>query len=179
MRALVLGLCSFVWCSAWPIAVTWDTFSAAPTFLPGGGFYSTAYGINNSGTIAGVAEPTGTSQPVVWRNGALAILPTPGGLGGGARDINDAGDVAGGAVLPGGGSGYLWSDAAGNQSIGAMGAQAINDVRQIVGTLLLSGVLHSFEWTPAGGAVDIGSLSGPYTTVGDINNSGEITGGSL
>jgi probable HAF family extracellular repeat protein len=64
--------------------------------LPGG-LFSSAYAINDSGTVVGVSSMTGgTLKTVMWQNGTISLLPAP--VGGGTaipEDINDAGEIAG------------------------------------------------------------------------------------
>lgn len=61
-----------------------------------GGSFSTAYGINASGHIAGQARTrTGLLHPFTYRGGVRTDLEGPSAASGGARAINEAGHVAG------------------------------------------------------------------------------------
>ena len=62
----------------------------------GGPTYSNASAINEAGVIvgSGTFSVDGVSNPIAWVNGAANFLPTL-GLGGGATDINEQGDIVG------------------------------------------------------------------------------------
>ena len=144
-------------------AVLWTGNDAIHDLGALGGANSIAWGINNTGQLAGLAETivpvTGTSQPqqlpVVWQNGTKRALSSPlGGYDAGAQAINDEGIVVGWADLPGDQAEHcgLWS---GTQfvDLGSLGspycvAAAINARDQVVGySSLPNGVDFSgFEW---------------------------------
>src|SRR5579871_1519457 len=113
---------------------------------------SYAYGINSSGTIAGISYVNGQPHGEVWNGGAATDL----GAGTFATAINDSGTVVGSnghafalvngayqdlGVLPGG----LWS-----------AAYAINSAGQVAGYgNVRGGAFRAFSWMPSGGMVEL------------------------
>jgi len=169
-----------------------------------------ATAINQWGTAVGItgicdgAIGGGTAQHMVmWRHGRVArSLPTLGGAYWNTpMDINDRGDVAGFADLPGDGPtfpqsnfhAFFWSARpyncngkirAGTCDLGTLDGQGrsealgVNDRDQVVGLSASSG--HAFLWQD-GQMLDLNKLVVPgtrltLTNAQDINDRGEITG---
>jgi probable HAF family extracellular repeat protein len=139
-------------------------WSGGLSALAQGGNYDAAWSINDLGKAVGECTTLGTSmltQPCAWPGGVLAVL---GGSQGSARDINDAGTIAGwtettaidhkGGHIP---HAVIW-DSTGIHDLGTLPggtltsrANAINAGGQVVGagTLisdLATGVTHAVLW---------------------------------
>lgn len=110
-----------------------------------------------------------------------------GSLGGGeslAWDINDAGQVVGEALTPGGQvQAYIWSNGA-MTGLGALDdasdsvAWGVNDLGQVVGTSdSTTGPRTAMLWD-GGAAIDIGAAMGATgaSVAWDINNAGQVVG---
>jgi hypothetical protein len=78
-------------------AVTFAGGTATRLTEPAGASNSTAYAVNSSGVIVGVATTGGVTRPVVWASATATpvLLPTLGGTYGVARSINDQNVIAG------------------------------------------------------------------------------------
>lgn len=98
-------------------AILWRGGQEIDIGVPGLGGNSIAYGVNESGTVAGEAETTASGLataedfcgfeqlgfssaptpcvPVIWMKGKIVPLPTLGGVNGVANEINNSGDAAG------------------------------------------------------------------------------------
>lgn len=167
--------------------------------LPGGPG-SAAYGINDSGQVAGssntAATQFGSSIPhaVVW-NGTT---PTDiGGFFGGRRSfaygISDSGGAVGYSIVSNNpsvydafriGPGYSGSlgriDGSGGSSAGSINmAYGINDSGQVAGFASTPGqaALHAVRWT-GGTPTDLGTLGGTSSEGTGINASGQVVGSS-
>lgn len=169
-----------------------------------------ATAINQSGTAVGIsgicdgAVGGGTAEHMLmWRDGRIVrALPTLGGAYWNTpMDVNNLGNVAGFADLPGDGPtfaqtnfhAFFWSShpydcngktATGTCDLGTLDPQGrsealgVNDWNQVVGVSLPS--LHAFLWQN-GSLTDLNDLVVPGTTLiltiaQDINDRGEITG---
>lgn len=153
---------------------------------PLAGSYSIAYGINDSGQVAGfwAATPSAVnsgSRPFLYSNGAITSLPEPGNLAGAscqARAINNAGQIAG-LCVDSSGSAHLvlWHDGTASDlgTVGNIGtmqnleALAVNSNGQIAGwTANAGGFLYS------NGTITHPSGFSPAA----INDNGVLVGGS-
>jgi probable HAF family extracellular repeat protein len=163
------------------------------------GNYDAAWSINNSGKAVGECTTIGSTsdvtQPCAWPGGVLAVL---GGSQGLARDINDAGTIAGwseitaidhkGGHIP---HAVIW-DADGIHDLGTLPggtltsrANAINASGQVVGagtitSDLATGATHAVLWE-AGQVIDLNNCipadSGwVLTEAYGINDTGQIVG---
>lgn len=172
--APVLGL---VLALAAPAVLADPLYSA--TFLPEN---FTAYGIGNDGSIVGGGTNADfQGRAFVWKDGAVAFLPTLGGPSAYATATNDgevigasqSGDFTRGFVYRGGdiqGIGTLY----GGDSI----AYGINASGQVVGESTdASGNSRAFLYS-GGTLTDIGTLGGTDARARDINDAGMIVGGS-
>jgi probable HAF family extracellular repeat protein len=156
--------------------------------LAGGDLYgAVAFAINARGQIAGASNiaNSGYFHATRWVNREPEDLGTLGGTSSGAADINNVGDVVGGAMNDLGYShAFLFTDEGGMEDLGTLGgkqsgATAINDYGVVVGSSDMGPFVpaRAFRWTRAAGMQDLGTLpGGPSTYAVDINNKGEIVG---
>jgi probable HAF family extracellular repeat protein len=184
---------------AWSIMVTvslWLTLtSAAQTATPTpvyfatnlgtfpGGLWSSAYDINASGQITGVAL-TSMNEPhaFLWTDGVMQDLGTLGGPMSAGFAINSDGDVVGQsetATLQV--HAFLYRDGV-MHDLGTLGgfsesvARGINDAGQIVGySRTTSGDTHAFVYVD-GIMTDLGTIAGPTSYGYAINNAGQAVG---
>ncbi|MBK7641435.1 MAG: hypothetical protein IPJ19_00050 [Planctomycetes bacterium] len=159
--------------------------------LPGG-TYASAYGINDTGKIVGVANDAGGNfLNVQWVNGQISILPT---FSGGAglsipEDLNDAGESAGHQHVFGSINYAVWWDAQNNPSAlpGIPGgssasnwAHAINASGQIVGYSqegAPNSYAHAVVWLQGTVQTDLGFMGGgTYSNAYGINDLGAVVG---
>jgi len=157
--------------------------------LPGG-IYSSAYAINDTGKIVGMAyDASGALQTVQWVNGQISIIP---GLAPSAAsvpaDVNDAGEIAGTLAIGGQDVGIYWD--AQNHPLQLQGlpgssngwcrGAAINASGQIVGRAQegmpnLWG--HAVVWQTNSFQTDLGFMSGgTYSEALGINDQGDVVG---
>jgi probable HAF family extracellular repeat protein len=142
--------------------------------------------INGDREAAGYFDGGFDTYPVYWsaKGHAMQLPPLPGGNGrGAARDINDAGLVAGYTRDGGGNSRHavLWNRTELYQDLGFMGepgpglfnqslAYGLNNVGEVVGASLVGNEFHAFVWR-AGSFTDLG----PGSAL-DITDSGLVMG---
>ncbi len=127
------------------------------------GFWGSGSGINDLGQVVGSLYPGGgVSEPFFWDDtSGLHPLGTLGGASGGARAVNNNGQVVGSSRISTGSDatrhGFLWEGGTlydlNNLLVGTPGwelwsANDINDSGQIVGMGLLNGQEHAFLLTP-------------------------------
>lgn len=152
-----------------------------------GGSYSTAAAISRAGQVVGYSTLPGDNanynHATLW-NGLTAIdLGTLGGTFSFAAGINSAGQIVGWSVLAGNMGGVhavLWNGGIATD-LGLGYAFKINDRGQVVGQGFedpASDSRHATLWS-GGTRTDLGTLGGSLSTAADINNAGQIVGGSL
>ncbi len=92
------------------------------SWVPLGGQNSRAFGINNAGTVCGLAQDaSGNLWPALWNGSVVTGLPSLGAAGGAAWGINDAGTAVGNSYLSTGGyHAAVWS-AGGVRDLGTLG----------------------------------------------------------
>lgn len=135
--------------------------------VPSGAF-SLAYGINESGQVAGISG----DHAVIWENGTATIL----GLGY-ATDINDFGQVVGGQN-----GAVLWEngimtnlEAPGGERSWSSGINNLGQVSIYSPTADdNSAPYHAYVWDPENGITDLDTTS--YSYAYDINDSGIVVG---
>jgi probable HAF family extracellular repeat protein len=146
--------------------------------------WSPAVAVNERGQIVGQASittPSGSNRnhAFMWHDGVWTDL-IPDNIYGAAHDINDAGDIIGARVLPGGGrlKPFLLRNGTFDNLVGMGSASGINNRGQIVGSApSAAGPNHAHIWTD-GVMTDIGSLSDGYSSGTDISDSGYVVGSS-
>lgn len=151
-------------------------------------FTSYAYGINDSGTIAGVSEG-------IAFNGSAPGLGTLGGTTSVGKAINNSGLIVGESDISGNEEthAFLYRGTPGVDGemldLGTLGgfyssATAINNAGEIAGTsYLANGQTRAFLYKGMPGAggtmINLGALPGDaYSSANDINNRGQIVGES-
>ena len=152
-----------------------------------GGSYGTAVAISRAGQVVGYSTLPGDdanyNHATLW-NGLTAIdLGTLGGTFSFASGINSAGQIVGYSVLAGNSGGVhavLWNGRTATD-LGLGYALNINDRGQVVGQSFddpASDSRHATLWS-GGTRIDLGTLGGSLSAATDINNAGQIVGGSL
>ncbi len=160
-----------------------------------GGTFSEAYNVNRFGQVVGCSTTASSEveRPFLWSNGVMTDLGVlPGATSSCAVDINDAGQVVGYGRMPYGGNdfygahAFLWQNGV-MIDLGSLRpgdhwvtAEAINNLGQVVGYSKPSqdeGEAHAFLWQN-GTMTDLGSLGGAGAVAYDINDSGQVVGGS-
>jgi probable HAF family extracellular repeat protein len=161
-----------------------------------------AVAINNKGQIVGISGPCGdddgmgAAHPVLWQNGKVTKLASFGGkYFNTAAAINQKGLIAGWADLANDTAlcvpachAVLWTTSGGFKDLGTLPgdlnslAYGVNEQGQVVGQSIdANGNTRAFIWqddvmTDLNSLVPHGSQALAYA--GDINDRGEITGGS-
>jgi probable HAF family extracellular repeat protein len=148
----------------------------------GGGDYSSAFGINDSGLVVGNSNTATGLRAFSWTasGGMHDLGALPGAVDSQAYGVNNAGQVAGAS-----GSHAVIFTNGGIQDLGTLGgttseAHGINNSGQVVGMSQTSdGSTHAFLFT--GGAMqDLGVLPGDLQSRADhINDAGMIVGASI
>jgi len=150
-----------------------------------GGATSTALGVNDKGQVVGSADtPQGLRHAYLWENGVMTDLGTLGfpTAQSDAWDINNQGVVVG---IVGSGDPnrlFIWENGV-QTEIGPpqvlKSASGINDAKQVVGIYIVPpiGDQHAFLWEN-GAMTDLGTLGGTYSIAWDINQNGQVAGGS-
>ena len=163
-----------------------------------GGYFSSAFAVNNRGQVAGNTLNTATlpvpnNLAFLWQNGAMKDLGTLGGPESFAFLLNERGQVAGMSFpnsIPSSNCPFplithpfLWEDGK-MVDLGALGgtcglSMALNNRGQVVGQSNLAGdqTAHPFLWD-TGTLSDLGTLGGTFGMALWINDAGEIVGGA-
>lgn len=144
-----------------------------------GGPFSSATGINDSGTVVGYAtNSAGVGRAFIFRNGIMSDIGTLGGSSGKAYGINNSGDVVGQANTSGGSvHAFLYRNGV-MSDIGTLGgfasvAYGINDSGTVVGEAGRAFVYRNGVMTDLNAVADTTGGWSLGKAVG-INNKGEI-----
>jgi len=143
--------------------------------LPDLGFGANGWDLNEAGHVAGaVFDDRFNRQAVLWDGGAEPVFITPGEFGG-ARALNDAGQVAGEFDLSGS-SPFLWSPALTQPIMTEFDntrVQAMNDAGTVVG----AADNQAAVWSASQGTRTLAfSDDGGFGSANDISNSGYVVG---
>jgi probable HAF family extracellular repeat protein len=150
-----------------------------------GGEYSSAFGINDAGQVAGAGNIAKAIVPFVWTatGGPQRIPLLPGDNCGQAFGINKYGHVAGYSSGPNGSKAFLWTRSTGVHNLGVLPggncsrACAINELDEVAGTSASAAGDRAVLWTKGGSVRDLGTL--PEDTSSEataINNNGDVVG---
>ncbi|MEO7138446.1 MAG: hypothetical protein ABI037_12075 [Gemmatimonadales bacterium] len=130
-----------------------------------------------------VTQVAGVSMKDVLR---VQDLGTLGGAQAGADDINERGQVTGGAatLLEPSGHVYRWSRERGMRDLGTLGGGisggvGLNDRGDVTGVSRTANEAdHAFLWTERHGMQDLGTLGGPDSYGSAVNNRHQVAGDS-
>lgn len=151
-------------------------------------------GCNDPVRPNGAAHPAGAAETGATNAGALRIkdvvgvqdLGTLGGENAGADDINERGQVTGGAgtVSQPFGHAYRWSHGGGMRDLGHLGGDisggvGLNDRGDVAGVSRRTDDNdHAFLWTEQRGMQDLGTLGGQNSYGSAVNNRRQVAGDS-
>jgi probable HAF family extracellular repeat protein len=181
---LCLGSAAHAQQTAWQVTIT-DL-----ALLPGG-TYASAYAINDTGKIVGMAtDASGAYKTVEWVNGVISVIPDFSSALCVPEDLNDAGESVGQERISGFFSYALYWDSQNNLSAlpglanGASNlnrAHAINASGQIVGMAQEGGPTnffgHAVVWLQNSLQTDLGFMGGgTYSEAFGINDLGAVVG---
>ena len=154
-----------------------------------GGISSVAYGINDSGTVVGqYVSLSGVSRGFIWseQNG-MSEFTIDAHTTLKLSDINNKGEIIGLATCSGCWNPFIWSPENGvvELNFGTIDTvtipQALNNTGAVTGQTDAWGIdMHGFLWFPYSpdSATNLGTLGGLSSNPHDINDLGEIVGGS-
>jgi len=172
--------------------------------LPDASNYSTAFGINSNGDVAGY-QNDGAYHPVIWKagvaTGATLLTPLPCSVfvcQGEALAINDLGQAAGWSSAASGTHAVVWDSTGQPTDLGTFGnstnnqANGINHQGVVVGYSqldpnLFPATVHAFVWQSGSLQIqDLGAIPGPdpnalgavdtNSSAWGINTKGDIVG---
>jgi probable HAF family extracellular repeat protein len=150
-----------------------------------GGDYSAAYGINDSGEVAGSGNVTDSTVPFLWISGAgFRRIPLLAGDNcGQALAVNRYRHVTGYSSGPTGQRAFLWTQSTGVRNLGVLpggnysSGRDINDADEVVGTSGSATGEHAVVWLRTGDIVDLGTLPGDTSSEATaINNNRDVVG---
>ena len=186
--SLVLFLCFVLWGSISGAVVAEAKYTVTSLGTLGGGTYSKAYDINDSGWIVGEGDFSSASgseiRGFLWKKETGMINLGALGTKSLARGINNAGKVVGYTQPPSAAQfAFTWTDAEGMKELLFSGPDsdgwAINDSDAIAGYGKNgNGQERGFRWA---GTLknDLGTLGGDVSQAYGINNLGNVVGYSM
>jgi uncharacterized membrane protein len=168
-------------------AVVWDQTGQMTPLGTLGGSESWAYVINDKGQAVGESYLAGDTEKRAFifqmPNGPMKSLAGDLGDSSAAYTINNKGQVAGEYYLAGDSHPFLWTAKGGMQGLGSLPyvsqrcyAIKVNSKGQVAGQL--SPADRGFFWTAKGGIQDLTNLGGGNCYVNDLNDKGQVVGGS-
>ena len=176
-RAVLAAVLSLV--AARPSGADTNTITDLGTL---GGPTSEAWGVNDSGDVAGFSDIAAATHAFAYSAGVMTDLGTLGGSDSYAFGINNTGDIAGSADLASTNRhAVVWSGGV-PTDLGTLGggnsdAYAINDAGQIAGTSYTTGNLSFRAFRHSGGTMtDLGTLGGSLSGARGINAGGDVVG---
>ncbi len=143
---------------------------------------SYGYAINGSGSVAGTAEHGGDFDAFFY-DGTVHFLGTFGGSSSDGQDINDVGDVVGGAMDAGGHYHaflYRGGTMIDLHDLGGISSYAtrVNESGIVIGAYSPSSGINRGFVSDGTTTTDLGTLGGASTSPQAINGAGEIVGTS-
>jgi probable HAF family extracellular repeat protein len=186
--SLVLFVCFVLWGSISGAVVAEAKYTVSSLGTLGGGTYSKAYDINDSGWIVGEGNFSSDSgsgiRGFLWKKETGMINLGALGTKSLARGINNAGKVVGYTQPPSAPRvAFTWTDAEGMKELPLSGPDsegwAINDSDAIAGYgMNVNGQERGFRWA---GTLenDLGTLGGDVSQAYGINNLGTVVGYSM
>jgi probable HAF family extracellular repeat protein len=168
-------------------AVRWQGTTPLDLGVPAGYVDSDAIGINDAGTIVGVA--TRTAAPVqagfVWTPaGGMTLLtgPGPSPVETVARDVNNAGTIIGELAVGAQMHAFRYTPAGGYVDLHPAGyvgssAWAVAENGAVAGYVRpTAGTLHPAYWAPNGTFTDLGTMGGDSSYAFGVNSLGMVVG---
>ena len=191
----VLGLLGFgaadtAWSQAAPPPIGNYQVTVTDLGLLPGGHYASAYAINDTGMVAGVAsDANGQLRTVRWIDGQIVPIA---GLAPSAvsvpSDMNDAGEMSGRLAVDGQNTGIFWTSA--GQPLALQGLPGTNGLFERANGINAHGLLvgrasegppnlyaHAALWQGANFVQDLGFLGGgTYSEAFGVNDVADVVG---
>ena len=137
-----------------------------------GGCCSTAYSVNQAGTVVGISETaSGAQHGFIWKDGVMTDMTTLGRQVSEARDVNTLGQVTG----LGSGGGFIYYRGV-FTNLGAIRPAALNALGWVAGDGLNgTGYQRAFLWKD-GVRTNLGTLGGNFSSASDLTSHGVVVG---
>jgi probable HAF family extracellular repeat protein len=152
----------------------------------GGGEWSQARGVNNSGLVVGQSQVAGGAfHAFAWSKAeGMVDLGTFGGAYSWANSVNDRGWIVGASDTAAGNvHAFVWTTNGGMVDLDPLGgiyseAVAVSETGYVVGARSLDGDgNHAFVWTETDGMIDLGTLGDYYSSRAvAVSNAGHVVG---
>jgi len=168
-------------------ATIWSHGTLQPKLLGAvpGGDYSSAFAINDAGTVVGASNTGSAIVPFIW-NPTVGLQRIPLLLGdncGQGFGINKYGHVAGYSSGPNGARAFLWIQSTGVHNLGSLPggsysrAHDVNDSDEVAGMSASPAGDRAVLWTKIGNVRDLGTLPGDTSSEAlAINKAGDVVG---